>query len=777
MSTMSKGTAFVLILLLFPAWKAAQTSYPSVGGDQIRTETYLIPAPTSGPMSPAWSPDGEWIAFSMWGSIWRVRVGGGVAEELTSGPGYDYQPAYGPGGKIAFVRDRDKQVDIWKLDETERQITDDSAVDLLPGFTPSGEILFYSSRAGNFDIWTSAGAQLTTDRSRDMQPSHSPRDPIIAFVSGREASVGSGGIWTKDLESGNVSLIHFEEGVYRTRPAFSPDGREVLFSSGGDLWRIPAAGGIPVRITFDEPNEELEGRWSPDGKQVVYVSDARGLRIVPRGGGYGRPVSIIGYEFKRPAGTLSVQIDGPSRVSIVASDGRAYTPEGSYHHVSNATDTHYFYAAGPFEIDLPAGPASITVSRGFGYAPWEGEVSVPGSVEVDLDERFPLPGWYSGDTHVHDRHSGIYRLLPEDMALGAAAEDLNVTNMLIHVDGTKLQGDMANFTGEDDLSSTPDHILHYSQEYRTTLGHIALLGPNEFVFPFFSGVQGTSLRLPAPPIFEVAAAARERGATIGIPHPYYSGMAAGSVEGVDRGRGATEIPVDVALGLMDYYDINCIWADELESASIYYKLLNSGFRLPVAGGTDSFSDVPRDPPMGAARTFVRVDGSLSFESWLRALREGKSFATSGPLLALTVDGNDIGAELEFSGPASVHVEARVMSIVPVDRLEIIVNGQVVASTAEDRVSMELDLDRSSWIVARAVGPSHPLVGDEYAFAHTSPIYAEIGGAPVSVREDKDFFIRYVEGLKTYVESLPWDDPETLESYRNAYDRAIAIFRQ
>ena len=773
-----KWTLALGLMLLLPEWKAAQTSYPSVGGDQIRTETYLIPAPTSGPMSPTWSPDGEWIAFSMWGSIWRVQANGGIAEELTNGPGYDYQPSYSPdGNRIAFVRDRDKQVDIWELDEAERPVTDDAAVDLLPSFTPSGEIIFYSSRAGNFDIWNETGTQLTTNRSRDMQPSHSPTDPNIAFVSGREAIVGTGGIWTKNLESGELALVHFEEGVYRTRPAFSPNGREILFSSEGDLWRLPAAGGVAVRVTFDEPNEEIEGRWSPDGRQIVYVSDARGLRIVGRGGGYGRPVPITGYEFKRPAGTLSVDLDGPSRVSIVASDGRAYTPVGAYHHVSNATDTHYFYAEGSFEIDLPAGAARVTVGRGFGYAPWEGQVEVPASIDVELEERFPLPGWYSGDTHVHDRHSGIYRILPEDIALSAAAEDLNVTNMLIHVDGTKVQGDMANFTGEDDLRSTPDYILHYSQEYRTTLGHIAMLGPNEFVFPFFSGVRGTSLRLPDPPIFEVAAAARERGATIGIPHPYYSGMAAGSTEGVDRGRGATEIPVDVALGLMDYYDINCIWADEMESASIYYKLLNSGFRLPVAGGTDSFSDVPRDPPMGAARSYVRVDGPLTFENWLRSLREGKSFATNGPLLSLRVDGQDIGSVFEFSRSTSVNVEAQLMSIVPVDRLEIIVNGEVVASTTEDRVVLDLDLDRSSWIAARAVGPAHPLVGDEYAFAHTSPIYAEIGGEPVSVRSDKDFFARYVAGLKVYVESLPWDDPETLESYRNAYDRAIAIFRQ
>ena len=775
---MKKVLLLVLILLTPPTRSLSQTTYPSVGGDQIRTETYLIPAPTSAPMSPTWSPDGNWIAFSMSGSIWRVPVEGGAAEELTRGPGYDYQPSYSPdGNSIVFVRDRDKKVDIWELGASERQVTDDDAVDLLPSYTPEGEIIFYSSRGGNFDVWKAPDEQLTTDRSRDMQPSYSPVEPVVVFVSSRESPVGTGGIWKKDLRTGEATLVYFEETVYRARPAFSPDGREILFSSNGDLWRISADGGVPVRVTFDEPNEELEARWSPDGRQIVYVSDARQLRIVPTRGGYGVPVPIESLRFKRPSGRLTVRLDGPARVSITASDGRAYSPIGSYHHVTNSTDTHYFYTDGAFDIELPRGSAKIRINRGFEYEVINSEIEVPGNLDVSLNKTFALDGWYSGDTHVHDRHSGIYRILPEDMAVAAAAEDLNVSNMLIHVDGTRVQGDMNNFTGEDDPQSTDEYILHYSQEYRTTLGHIALLGINEFVFPFSSGVRGTVLGLPDPPLFEMAQAARDRGATIGIPHPYYSQMAAGSVEGVSRGRGATEIPVDVALGLMDYYDINCIWADERESAAIYYKLLNSGFRLPVAGGTDSFSDVLRDPPLGAARTYVRLDGPFTFQNWLRGLREGKSFATNAPLITLTVDGRDIGEELAFDGSRTVSVHARLMSIVPIDSFELIVNGEVVRSTDGEEISMELTVEESSWVAARAIGPAHPLVGDEYAFAHTSPIYVQIAGRPVSVEADKEFFVRYVQELKAYVESLPWDDPAVLESYRNAYDQAIAAFRK
>jgi hypothetical protein len=68
------------------------------------------------------------------------------------------------------------------------------------------------------------------------------------------------------------------------------------------------------------------------------------------------------------------------------------------------------------------------------------------------------------------------------------------------------------------------------------------------------------------------------------------------------------------------------------------------------------------------------------------------------------------------------------------------------------------------------------VGDEHALAHTSSVYVEIDGQPVRVTADTEFFVRYVQELREYVEPLPWDDPAVLESYRNAYDQAIEAFR-
>jgi len=62
-------------------------------------EMYL-PQLTSGPTSPAWSPDGREIAFSMQGSLWRMAPGSALARQMTDGPGYHYQPDWSSDGRF-----------------------------------------------------------------------------------------------------------------------------------------------------------------------------------------------------------------------------------------------------------------------------------------------------------------------------------------------------------------------------------------------------------------------------------------------------------------------------------------------------------------------------------------------------------------------------------------------------------------------------------------------------------------------------------------------------
>src|SRR5208282_3413609 len=72
-----------------------------------------------------------------------------------------------------------------------------------------------------------------------------------------------------------------------------------------------------------------------------------------------------------------------------------------------------------------------------------------------------------------------------------------------------------------------------------------------------------------------------------------------------------ELPVDVALGKVDYMEI-LGFSDHRSTAQVWYRLLNLGYRIPAAGGTDAMANFASlRGPVGMNRTYVRVpDGEV-----------------------------------------------------------------------------------------------------------------------------------------------------------------------
>ncbi|MFT7319333.1 CehA/McbA family metallohydrolase [Congregibacter sp.] len=774
------------------------------GRAQSRVDFHLLPAISTGPLDPDWSPDSSQLAFAMRGDLWVIPASGGTARARTQGPHYYSEPAWSPdGSKLAFTVDRDGNLDIGIVDSARGDVeilTSHAEDDFAPAWSGDGQSLYFATRrAGNLDILrldlsTGQVAPVAHGPGNQYQPAVSPNGHSLAFVASVEGRNGSGGIWVMPLPAGQPRLVHYEESSYRMKPHWSADGASLFYVSDvagtNNIARIPVAGGNRVWVT-ENPAGEFDAAPSPDGRHVAFVSNELGptaLQIVGSAGGP-RPLwttlSLRQREALAPTGVIRGRVLDQSgdpvaaRLMLVASDGRAYTEDGKFHRMVPATRTHYQHTDGSFEIEVPAGLATVEAMRGFEFTPASVQVRVPanGTVAVDLRiQALATPrdnGWYSGDMHVHDLHEGRYGLTHEDFFQQLHADDLGVANALIHMDGTKIMGRWSDLTGTPSPLSNDRTILRYSQEYRGYFGHLALVGLDTFQMPLIGGVPYTPF---APDILGIGHidGARAQGAIAGFVHPF--NQPTSTPEEV----GKRDIPVLAALGKADFYDVVSIASRELESAAVYYRLLNAGIRLAATGGTDNFSDVWFDPSGGAARTYARLQpgAPFTFENWLAAVRAGRTFATNGPLLFLSVDGREPGDELRRAGDDSnTHsVTVSVSSIAPLDRVELIVNGKVVQAwqpgenTQTWSFSTTITLPDAGWIAARAIGPASPYVGDAFAFAQTSPVHVLRDGQSFSSAADAAFL---AESLATTWRLAEARDTWLTTAQKSAYQSGIS----
>jgi Tol biopolymer transport system component len=763
-------------------------------------------------MAPAWSPDGQWIAFSMRGDIWKIPAKGGTAVALTSGPGYYFEPAWSPDSKrIALSMDTgNANLDIGVVSAEGgriERITTDSEVDVEPAWSHDGQsIYFVSPRGGrgeSFHIYRHDLAANTDEQiTSGIQPAISPDGTQLAYVDRVKGHIGSGGVWVRPLSgTGEPQLVQYEESEYRMKPAWTRDAKRLLYVSdqGGsnDVVIVPVEGGNPERVTADD-RDEYSPSPSPDGSQFAFVSNRAGattLYVADVGGGPLSSWRVVPIRSRKPivaTGRVHVTVVGPdghatpARIYVSASDGRGYTPDGGFHREIAATGIQYFQTTGTFDVDVPAGHTVIEAIKGFEYTPQSTTLEVPAggsrNATIKLKRLMDLPamGWYSGDTHVHDLHQGRFGLTHQTFFDELRAEDLHVTNALIHMDGTRIMGRWADLTGKPSPLSTSQYILQYAEEFRGSLGHISLLGIKRFVTPLAGGARSTSYAQPELDSRYIDSA-HAQGGISGFPHPYYS------LVKQPRQAASNLIPVDAALGKGDYYDIGAVWSDEFSSAEIYYRLLNCGFRLPATSGTDNFSDVWRDPPPGTDRTYVRIKGPLTLANWFAGIKAGHTFGTTGPLVFLDVAGRQPGDEITLAASAArtLPVRAEAVSIAPMSRLDILVNGKVVrsviASSKTDSLKMvfkdSVAVPAGGWVAARVIGPSSRYVTDGYAFAQTTPVYIVRGGHPYTSAEDAKFLGEAVDAVWARVEKSPWRTTAERDRFHDEITRARAVYQK
>src|SRR5260221_7581117 len=104
------------------------------------------------------------------------------------------------------------------------------------------------------------------------EPGIAPDGSEIAFVSG-------GDIWTVPAAGGEARLL-ISNPANDTHPVYSPDKKQLAFVStrtgGGDIYVLTLASGDVRRVTYEDGAEQLDG-WSRDGKYLYFFSNAHDL--------------------------------------------------------------------------------------------------------------------------------------------------------------------------------------------------------------------------------------------------------------------------------------------------------------------------------------------------------------------------------------------------------------------------------------------------------------------------------------------------------------------
>jgi Tol biopolymer transport system component/DNA-binding winged helix-turn-helix (wHTH) protein len=347
-----------------PRWTCAIEVRP-VGKDAAPTgpPRRLAEAPST-VYGITWTADGRSVVYSATGPggsvmhLWRISTSGAASPERLelAGPGALFPSAASAGGRLAYSR-TSWDWDVWRAEDggPAEVFLASTRADANPQFSPDGtRVAFCSNRttrassgADTLEIFV-AGADgsdpvpLTSGPgAAQCSPQWSPDGRRIAFDS--QAADGGYDVFVVDSAGGPPRSLEASPALEHN-PSWSRDGRWLYFASNrtGDfeIWRVPAEGGVAVRVTSAGGFFAQE---SPDGRTLYYVKGLAGGQALfarPTAGGEERRL-LDGVRFKsffvvdegvyylaarsdgRPGGEVRFHDFASDRTRVAASVGEA----------------------------------------------------------------------------------------------------------------------------------------------------------------------------------------------------------------------------------------------------------------------------------------------------------------------------------------------------------------------------------------------------------------------------------------------------------------------
>jgi hypothetical protein len=187
--------------------------------------------------------------------------------------------------------------------------------------------------------------------------------------------------------------------------------------------------------------------------------------------------------------------------------------------------------------------------------------------------------------------------------------------------------------------------------------------------------------------------------------------------------------------------------------------LNLGLRIPPSAGSAS-GVLPN--PVGYNRVYAKLDKPFSVKAWYDALRNGPSFVTNGPVLFINT------ANLPGD---KVHVTVEARAREPLEKIEIVANGQVIGQFLAPQGARSFQAERTlaagyyTWLAVRCYGKSESTI----RLAHSRPIPLAGTWNP---REDALFFTHWIEELADQARS----DSERFR-YPAERDTVLGLYEQ